>query len=43
MLNTSNPFIFDRDSIATDPDLYDQDNYDVPDPGVLSEKHGKGT
>nr|XP_021514534.1 WD repeat-containing protein 97 [Meriones unguiculatus] len=42
MLNTSNPFSFEGDSIIADSDFYDQDNYEVPDPGVLPEKHELG-
>ncbi|XP_076412279.1 WD repeat-containing protein 97 isoform X2 [Peromyscus maniculatus bairdii] len=42
MLKASNLFASEGDSLVTDTDLYDQDIYDVPDPGVLSERNDLG-
>lgn len=43
VLDTSNASSPDSDSLVLDSDLYDVDTYDVPDPGLLSEKDGEGT
>ncbi|XP_053064609.1 WD repeat-containing protein 97 isoform X5 [Acinonyx jubatus] len=37
--DVSNPFSVEGDSLILDLDLYDADNYDVPDPGLLKEKN----
>ncbi|XP_036063479.1 WD repeat-containing protein 97 [Onychomys torridus] len=42
MLNASKLFSSEGDNLVQDTDLYDQDNYAVPDPGVLSEKNDLG-
>ncbi|XP_051045165.1 WD repeat-containing protein 97 [Phodopus roborovskii] len=42
MLDASNVFPSEGDNLVMDTDLYDQDGYDVPDPGVLSEKNELG-
>ncbi|KAL6081290.1 hypothetical protein STEG23_037571 [Scotinomys teguina] len=39
MLDTSNFFSSEGDNLVLDTDLYDLDSYDVPDPGLLSEKN----
>ncbi|XP_029779049.1 WD repeat-containing protein 97 [Suricata suricatta] len=39
--DASNPFSVEGDSLIQDLDLYDTDNYDVPDPGLLQEKNGE--
>lgn len=42
-LDASNLFASEGDNAVLDTDVYDQEGYDVPDPGVLSERHGEGT
>ncbi|XP_032171465.1 WD repeat-containing protein 97 isoform X2 [Mustela erminea] len=34
-----NPYSAEGDSLLLDPDLYDADTYDIPDPGLLKEKN----
>lgn len=43
MLDASNLFPSEDDNAVLDTDVYDQEGYDIPDPGVLSEKNGEGT
>lgn len=41
VLDASTRFPADGDSLSPDPDLYDADVYDVPDPGLLRKKNGE--
>ncbi|XP_050001292.1 WD repeat-containing protein 97 isoform X3 [Alexandromys fortis] len=41
-LDASNLFASEGDNAVLDTDVYDQEGYDVPDPGVLSERHELG-
>lgn len=43
ILETLNLYSSEGDNLTLDIDFYDQDIYDIPDPGVLIEKNGKGT
>ncbi|XP_075815754.1 WD repeat-containing protein 97 isoform X2 [Microtus pennsylvanicus] len=42
MLDASNLFASEGDNAVLDTDVFDQEGYDVPDPGVLSERHELG-
>ncbi|XP_038199907.1 WD repeat-containing protein 97 [Arvicola amphibius] len=42
MLDESNLFASEGDNAVLDTDVYDQEGYDVPDPGVLSERNELG-
>lgn len=39
--DASNPFSVEGNSLALDPDQYDTDIDDIPDPGLLEEKNGE--
>lgn len=41
MSEADNPYSAEGDSLLLDPDLYDADTYDIPDPGLLKEKNGE--
>ena len=41
VLDSSNPFSVEGDNLTLDPDLYEADSYDIPDPGLLKEKNGE--
>lgn len=42
-METTNLYSLEGDNLALDVDFYDQDIYDIPDPGVLLEKNGEVT
>lgn len=42
IIETPNLYSSEGDNLALDVDFYDQDIYDIPDPGVLIEKNGEG-
>lgn len=41
MSEAGNPYSAEGDSLLLDPDLYDADTDDIPDPGLLKEKNGE--
>lgn len=43
IIEAINLYSSEDDNMALDVDFYDQDIYDIPDPGVLIEKNGEGT
>lgn len=43
LIETVNLYSSEGDHFALDVDFYDQDIYDIPDPGVLIEKNGEDT